>query len=247
MRESELFTIWLTAGVQVGDITVTRLAKKLLQVEHTQVWVPGSFTARVDRERLPIVELEVEYVRHERFRCKSVRVIARDAAAVDAEALRVPLKALMDEALERVSYREAELVDGEMVDFARWCYRKLVDAPAVDVDVDVDRIQVGDFFRFPVAIVVILDRSEYETSFGAHLRGLLGEADHSRRRAVPPLWVALEYDRAMTAGEDTGRAIAERFGWKSGRATNAIAAARKAGYLPPTEQGKARTFPRQTD
>jgi hypothetical protein len=51
----------------------------------------------------------------------------------------------------------------------------------------------------------------------------------------------------MEDGEDTGRAVAGRFGWKLAYATNQIAAARKAGYLPETKQGQPRRYPKRTD
>lgn len=241
VRERNPFTLWLAAGTQLGDVTVLSLDEELVRVEHTDLWVPRSFTARIDRADSPTVDLEIQYEQHERFRCKSVRVIARDGEAVDGDALRrVRVAELVSVARERVSYREVELADGQMVDLARQWHRSYAD-PAPD---KFDQIQVGDLFRFPLALAFIeTNRADYETGFGKKVRRLLAGADHSRPKAVPHLWVALEYDRAMKEGEPTGAAVADRFEWSLAQATNAIARARKAGYLPPTDRGQPRTFP----
>ena len=238
-----MFTIWLTPGFQVGDIVVIGVEQDLLRVEHTDLLVPRSLTARFDRPGMPFVELDIRYDQHERFRCDRVQVTARDDESISTAAVRLPLEALLYEALERVAYREIALADEEMVAVARTQFREKTEAWEDGDTVDTARIQVGDIFRFPVAVMLFeFARSEYEQAFGTRVRKILRDADHSRAGAVSHLAVSLEYQRAMAAGEETGFAVAERFGWKRQYANNRIAAARKAGYLPPAEPGQPSTW-----
>jgi hypothetical protein len=241
-REPEMFTLWIPNGFRLGDVTIQKHAKTLLRVEHTDVWVPSFATVRFDRERLPIIDLDVEYLPHERFRCRGVQLRARAGREIAAPALEIPLADLVQEAIERVSYRQVELSDRGMAQFAR----KIVldQAAPTSAGAAIEKLAVGDVLRFPIVVVSAYDPSAYETHFGARLRTILGGADHSRRRGatgerVPShLDVAREYNRARAAGEPTGDAVAIKFSWTRGRAYNAISAARKAGYdLPRTRRG----------
>lgn len=238
-QAAEMYTLWISRGLQVGDVTIRRVAKTLLRVEHTDVWVPGSFTVRFDRVRLPLIDLDIEYLQHERFICRDVRLHARVDKELSPKDLALPLTDLVEEAVERVAYREVELRDRDMALFARAVLRELAEPP--DAGVTPRKIRVGDTFRFPlVVLLVTLDPSSYETYVGNPLRAKLRAANHARRRSgsdertASHLRVALEYQRARKAGESTSLTLAQTFQWSPGRAANAISQARKAGYhLPP--------------
>lgn len=241
-RAPQLFTLWLMAGNTFGDIMLLSVDEELIRVEHTELWVPRTFVARFDREGLPIVELEVEYFQHERFRCRSVRVVAREGDSISTATVRLPVAKLVDEALERVSYRQIALADNEMVDGARAWFQEFADLRSTPVSLD--KIQVDDVFRFPVALGLLVtdDDAEYEETFGRHVRALLAGANHSRPGAVSPLAVAHAYHEALEAGEQTAEYVARKFHWSQSHAQNAIADSRKAGFLPPTKPGQALGF-----
>lgn len=73
----------------------------------------------------------------------------------------------------------------------------------------------------------------------ASMAGMTGEpARHLRRSTTERLREASEvYQAALRAGEKPTKAVAEHFGIRQGNASNLVARARAAGFLPPTSAG----------
>jgi hypothetical protein len=225
----------------VGDVELLEISETLLRVEHTDAWVPEWFTCRIDRSSLSgVVELEITYNQHERFVCRALCLIARDSeheagALSPADLREVALDELMFEAIERVAYRQVEIADLELRKLAQGLYRVYAEPDPAGT---ASTIEIGDSFRFPVAMFSEFNRAEYEASFGRVVREILHSADHSRRspggtrRAPSHLAVAGEYERARESGLRPQAEIAKAFNWSWGTAANAISAARKAGYIP---------------
>ena len=229
--------LWLTAGISVGDVTLTKLAPHLRRVEHTDVWVPAYFSARFERE--PIVEIDVRYRQHYAFKCRAVSVRARGAASVTPGAFRdVRVDELVLEAAERSAYIARELTT-ELLELARAWLTAQSENPEVAT-----QLKLGDRFTFPAAVpFLLLDRADYEAFFGTHLRQFLSRANHATSRSVSHLDVAREYNRAAAAGEEVIEALVEKFHWKRQHAKNRIRDARLAGYLPATGPGQPAAFP----
>src|SRR4051794_32493771 len=100
--DSADFGLWLYDGFTVGDATITNVDHhELVRVEHTDVWVPPTFTVAFNRAGLPAVELDIRYRQHRGFDCTNVRVSGSENDPIDARRLgSIPLAALIDEAIE---------------------------------------------------------------------------------------------------------------------------------------------------
>lgn len=229
-----IFGIWLPAdGLTHRDITIFNLAAGHTKlVEHGEVWAPPSFTARVDRPPLPLVELDIERVQS-RFRCTQAHVTRRkEETYITPKQLKdIPLATLVREAVAMACYFVVPLANKQQVDSARHLFAMYADLEADPIDLEA--IQVGDFFRFPVATVFddLANKAFVET--------LLNDAEPSRRDGIPTdQAVADEYRRAYDLNQPVIDAVAARFGWTRQTAKNRTAQARRAGYLPETVPGK---------
>jgi hypothetical protein len=244
VRPPRTFGFWLPNDVPLrfGDIEICQLSDNHKEVvEHGETWVPRSFTARFDRTALPRFELDIALV-DGRFRCVELRVLRRgDEDYIETNHLRkIPIVDLVREAVELVTYVRVELTEQEDVDLARWVFEEFADLEAYPVELD--DMQIGDFFRYPTVIRWIADDPEkYETEIRPLTGYLLREAEpRTRRGSITDEEVADAYRAAYERNQPVTDSIATRFTWARQTARNRIRRARKAGLLPPTEPGSAR-------
>lgn len=240
VREPRTFGIWLPTDVPIsgGDITISNLSDDHRElVPHGELWVPRSFTATVDRQGLPLLELDVALVQR-RFRCVQLRASARSATDyIETKHLRdAGVVALVKEATALVAYVRVELEDETDVDWARSAFTALADLEADPVDLD--DIQVGDYFRYSVLTPLIAgDRAAHGLHLPFATDALATAAPGRRRGTVTDEEVADVYRLAYAQNQPVIVAVADRFKWHRQTAKNRIRAARKQGLLPETIPG----------
>lgn len=241
-RQPEWFGFWMPSagGWGYGGVQVSNLSDEHKQlVELGDIFVPRSFTARFDRDGLPLLELDIGLVEG-RLRCVELRVLRRrETDFVEGKDLRaIPTASLIREAVTFVAYLPFELQDDAAVARARSIFQRFADLEANPVALD--KIEVGDVMRVPVLYPLMEGDTELFEAFRvvAETR-LAGGNPQTRKTSITHEQVAEVYRDAYVAGNVID-AVAGRFGWRRQTAKNRIRAARKAGFLPPTVPGSRR-------
>lgn len=238
-----MFGIWLPAELphRVGNVTITRLSDDHRRlVEHGAMWAPRSFTASFDRDGFPLLELDIELVQG-RFRCVQLRMQRREQNGyIETDDLRkAPIVRLVRQAVRLVCYFSVELEDQEAVEFVRDAFLRLADLEHDPVDVE--QIQVGDFFRYPALAPLLDGLPETHLAYSTVVEKFVLEAERSRPRGTATdEQVAEVYRLALKCGEEVIDAVCAEFHWARQTAKNRIGAVRRAGLLPPTVPGRAR-------
>jgi hypothetical protein len=243
-RVPRTWGIWLPAeGWGFNGIQISKLSDDHSElVVLGDVMAPRSFTAHVDRDDLPLVELDIEFL-EERFRCVQLRVLRRDGSDfVEAQQLRhIRLVDLVREAVGLVAYLVFELCDEEDVEKTSNAFQRLADLDATPIKVD--DIRVGDFFRVPALLPLLDQDNEGYRALNFLASQLLADGERlSRKGTATNEEVAQIYRQALGKRQPVTDAVAVAFGWQRQTARNRIYAARRAGFLPETAPGSARAW-----
>lgn len=242
VRAPRTFGIWLPSETPLafGDITISIFGDNAELVEHGEVWVPRSFSAEFDRTGLPILDLDIALLDN-RFRCVQLRARRRtETDYIETRHFQTGIVALVKEAVELVSYLRVELETQEDVAFARNAFATLAD---LETDpIDLDDIEVGDYFRFSVLTPLIAsDADSYTTAYLPFTRRAINAAERPKPRGpASNEGVANVYRVAYAQNKEVIDAVATAFGWERQTAKNRIRAARKQGLLPATVAGSRR-------
>jgi hypothetical protein len=235
-----LRTLWLPQDVplRLRGITVKPSDGEGELARVGESWVHRKFTVLVERESLPVLELDIEIV-GQRFRCRRLEIRPRelDGYVETRDLSGVAIDKLIREAVDLASYITIDLDDAEDVEFVQSVFDRMADLDATPVP---ERIAIGERFRFPA--ILPLAEGEGDAYFNevlSYLHELQADAPGPRRRGqVTDEQVAEVYRSAYLLRGRVIDAVADAFSWSRQTAKNRIREARRRGLLPATVPGK---------
>jgi hypothetical protein len=246
-------TVWLPGEwpISRNGMRLAGLPKRYWELEpyghdrfgYPEMWAARWLRVRLEREGLPHVTLKIRKV-GQRYRCVELDGLTdptNPEGFVDANSLRkLQLPALVREAVELVTYTMVELFDEEILDWAKETLEGFGGDGDPAVEIDIDALTIGDYFRFPLYFGAISEPDEYERRVRPIVHNVYGR-QHVRGPAVSDEEFIKAWEDAWARDESIQDTLAEKFHMVPGAVRNRAGRLRAKGHTLNTRRGRNAT------